>query len=41
MTKFTDRLKENIDKWFELRETMTKCDYKYIKDITWKVENVK
>lgn len=39
MTKFNDRLRENIDEWFNLRKVMTKKDYDLIRGYTHKTEN--
>ena len=39
MTKFNDRLRENIDEWFSIRVTMTAGDYNMLKSFAHKTEN--
>ena len=38
MSKFDKRLKETLDKWFELHEAIDKEDYIFLKELIYKVE---
>ena len=38
MTKFTERLKKNLDEWFERKKTLSKGDYNMLKGFTYSSE---